>query len=163
MNKGAWAVLACGLAIVAGAAMVARERPRAVLSGADAATMAEAPAVVVGPLEPAMPTAVAAVRAQGKQPLFGAAPLAVPSASLERMLNPDPVLRQRAENRTARAETLDRRLETLIEDVRARLGTATGAEHEALVSDLAVLEKNLAYRRRLEKGAHGQPARPVGN
>jgi hypothetical protein len=172
MNKGTWALGSCGILLLVGVGYLSVESPRALVAVRKAVGVAvpEATALVALAASPARapdtdPATLesAAALARAKPGLFVASPLAVPSVSLDRLAQPNPVVRQRVAVRAVQAETLDRRLEGRIESLRQRVAESSGTERDALTADLATLEKNLAFRRRLENGAHGPAARPVSD
>jgi hypothetical protein len=172
MKRRTWAILSCGVLCALGAWILSRESPRAhgtvhetasVPFPETAALAAAAEPKARAPEPAALPSAAAAPPVTVKPALFAAAPLVVPSVALDRLAQPNPVVRQRVATRAVQAETLDRRLEGRIESLRQRVAESSGTERDALTADLATLEKNLAFRRRLENGAHGPAARPVSN
>ncbi|MEB2324042.1 MAG: hypothetical protein OZ921_16135, partial [Sorangiineae bacterium] len=139
------------------------ELPRAAPSGA-----ARVPGGALG-AEPARPRDVARPAEKPLTPsrraLSASSPPVVPALAVDELGTPRERLlaepaRALPAARAAQLGTLSRRASARIAALEAALERATGAEREAISSDLAALRKNERYRARLLPGAAPAPTRP---
>jgi hypothetical protein len=167
--RSAWIGGALGVLVLAALALV-YGRHASALRGADATAPVAAPAhqalaVAQGaaargvdgadsPREPkAKPERAAALRA---------APPAIPGLAVERFAGAPRAgtpAAARVEARSARARTLNTRLDRRIRELEARLELAPPAERAELERTLTILERTRDYRARLV-GPRREPARP---